>query len=138
MNRVIVRRPRRSGNLAGPALLGLALGALTGIAVGEWWLPRATRLEQPGPPPRHRSMARLVHDAQAALSGDSQLGSLALEVIPVSRETVELRGWVVDRRLRARAYRIVCEAVGSDAVVNSILVRGEDDDPSDTQLDAAS
>lgn len=82
-------------------------------------------------------MAQLVHDAQAALAADAQLGSLTLDVIPVSRETVELRGWVVDRRMRARAYRIACEAVGSDAVVNSILVRGEDDTP-DTQLDAAS
>lgn len=72
-------------------------------------------------------MAELVNDAQTALATDTDLAELALEVLPVSRMTVELHGWVSARKLRARAHAVVREAIGTGRVVNCILVRGEDD-----------
>jgi hypothetical protein len=72
-------------------------------------------------------MAELVHDAQTALEADPALDGLGLEVRPVSRQTVELHGWVPDRPTRTRAHRAVREAIGASQVVNCILVRGEDD-----------
>lgn len=83
-------------------------------------------------------MAELVHDAQAAIAADPQLGALAIDVLPVSRQRVELHGWVPVRALRTRAHRISCEAVGADAIVNCILVRGEDDDAETPSLDVVS
>jgi hypothetical protein len=40
---------------------------------------------------------------------------------------VELRGWVTDRAARTLAARVACAVAGIDTVINSILVRGEDD-----------
>jgi hypothetical protein len=128
MSRVIVRRGapgRRS--LLGPALVGLGLGALAGFVLGELYGPAALRAVATPRRGRGPSMAELVHDAQAALAGDDLLAPLGLEILPVSRQTVELHGWVPSRRLRTRAHRVVREAVGADAVVNCLLVRGEDD-----------
>lgn len=128
MSRVIVRRhgsPRRS--LAGPALLGLALGALAGFVLGELYGPAAERALTT---PRRRSratLAELVHDAQEALAADADLAGLALSILPVNRQTVEVHGWVPSRSLRTRAHRLVRDAIGADAVVNCLLVRGEDD-----------
>jgi len=45
----------------------------------------------------------------------------------VTRGTVELRGWVADRPARTLAARVACAVPGIDTVINSILVRGEDD-----------
>jgi hypothetical protein len=42
---------------------------------------------------------------------------------------VELRGWVPSRPVRAAAARIAGTVPGVDRVINSILVRGEDDRP---------
>ncbi|MFL5447488.1 MAG: BON domain-containing protein, partial [Gemmatimonadales bacterium] len=44
-----------------------------------------------------------------------------------SRAAVELRGWVKDRGSRTLAARIARAVPGIDNVINSILVRGEDD-----------
>ena len=40
---------------------------------------------------------------------------------------VELRGWVPTRAARALAARVACAVPGIERVINSILVRGEDD-----------
>ena len=45
----------------------------------------------------------------------------------MSRGTVELRGWVTDRAARTLAARVARVVAGIDTVINSILVRGEDD-----------
>ncbi|HJS46957.1 MAG TPA: BON domain-containing protein, partial [Gemmatimonadales bacterium] len=47
----------------------------------------------------------------------------------LSAGVVELRGWVASRAARARAARLVADLPGVDAVVNHLLVRGEDDLP---------
>lgn len=125
---VIVRRGTpRNRSLAGPALLGLAIGALAGFVLGELWGPAAERAIGGRRPRRGPTMAELVHDAQAALAADATLAGLDLEILPVSRQTVELHGWVPSRAVRTRAHRVVREAIGADAVINCLLVRGEDD-----------
>jgi osmotically-inducible protein OsmY len=63
----------------------------------------------------------------AALQAEPRLAGVSLEAIAVNRGTVELRGWVKDRGSRALAGRIACAVPGIDTVINSILVRGEDD-----------
>jgi hypothetical protein len=138
MSRLIVRRAASRPSHAGPALLGLALGAVAGFVASELWGPVTRQALGTPRQSRHRSMAELVHDAQAALAADPQLGHLAIEVLPVSRQRVELHGWVAQRALRTRAHRIACEAVGTDAIINCILVHGEDDDTGSLTLDAVS
>lgn len=127
MPHFIVRRATRKRPLAGPAILGFTVGAAAGFLLGELWAPAAeAALRRPGARPQ-RSMADLVRDAQAALADDPELGALVLDVLPVSRQRVELHGWVNSRAQRARAHRLAGMAVGADAIINSILVRGEDD-----------
>jgi osmotically-inducible protein OsmY len=118
--------------------MGLALGAVAGFVASELWAPVTSRLLPRTSTSSDRSMAALVHDAQAALAADPRLGALRIDVLPVSRQRVELHGWVSDRSLRARAHRVACEAVGADAIVNCILVHGEDDDAGPPTLDVVS
>jgi hypothetical protein len=128
MPRLVVReRGGRPGALAGTTFLGFALGAVAGWALGELLSPAAVREALTAPARRAPSMAELVRDAQGALVGDPLLEGMTLEILPVSRQRVELHGWVPTRRLRAHAYRVACEAVGTEAVINCLLVRGEDD-----------
>lgn len=138
MSRLIVRRAASRSSRATPALLALALGAVAGYVTSELWGPLAVRVAPPRRTTTARSMAALVHDAQAALAADSVLGALAIDVLPVSRQRVELHGWVPARTLRTRAHRVACAAVGADAIVNCILVRGEDDDTDHPTLDVVS
>jgi hypothetical protein len=128
MSQLIVRRttPAAPSRLM-PALVGLALGAAAGFVLGELVGPRAERGLTPPRQPPTRTMAELVHDALAALADDPDLGALGLEIIPVSRQTVELHGWVPSRTLRTRAARVVAGTIGESAFVNRLLVRGEDD-----------
>lgn len=130
MQRFIVRRKRsRETPSIATTVLGLAIGTLSGFLLAELVAPKAERLlREPGSVPGGaRTLAELVDDAQAALAADDILAELALEIRPVSRQTVEIHGWVPERQLRTRAYRVVREALGADQVVNCILVRGEDD-----------
>ena len=138
MSRLLVRRAASRPAHAVPALLGLTLGAVAGFIASELWGPVARQALSAPRRPVQRSMAALVHDAQAALAADPQLGHLVIDVLPVSRQRVELHGWVAVRGLRTRAHRIACDAVGSDAIINCILVRGEDDDTGSLTLDAVS
>jgi hypothetical protein len=135
MPRYTVRRrpspnaePAPSGVL--PVVIGLAVGASLGFLLGEWLGPVAARVApRRAEPAQTRSMAELVHDAQSVLVADVQLREWQLDVVPVGRGRIELRGWVGSRGARTRAARLVTEAVTAEAVLNSILVRGEDDLP---------
>lgn len=125
----VARRAREShvaDDLA-TVLAGLALGASLGFLLGEWLGPDPVRTL----PRRGRrtaaSVAELVHDAQAALEADLELRERQLDVIPVGRSALQLRGWVHSRAERARAGRLVADAVKVDSVVNALLVRGDDD-----------
>lgn len=113
-----------------PVVFGLAVGATLGFLLGEWLGPAtpriATRRSRAAANP---SMAELVSDAQSVLVADVQLREWQLDVVPIGRGRIELRGWVGTRAARTRAARLVKEAVTAEAVLNSILVRGEDDLP---------
>ncbi len=116
--------------------LGLGAGLVAGIALSEWLgevnrgrLRRAaTRLRRSAPV---RTVIPAIgvasRAARAALHAEPMLRDLALEAVAISRGVVALRGWVPTRAARARAARVVRAAPGIDTVVNSILVRGEDD-----------
>jgi osmotically-inducible protein OsmY len=81
---------------------------------------------------KHSAPVRLtpaasVRAVEAALQAESRLTAFSIEVVAVSRGTVELRGWVTNRAARTLAARVACAVTGIDTVINSILVRGEDD-----------
>ncbi len=111
---------------------GLVLGVVAGVALGQAMghdrlRTLARRFRRPEPPPvRGRD---LVRRARAALRAEPALAELPLEVVPVGPGTVELHGWVATRTQRAHAARTVRAATGVDAVINCILVHGEDDLP---------
>lgn len=133
MSRFVVRR-RPAAKTASTArgvttvAVGLAIGAALGFVLGELIGPVAKRVvRRPARREGGPSMAELVHGAHAALIGDVQLREWPLEVVPVGKGRIELRGWVGSRAARTRAARLVNEAVQAEAVVNGILVRGEDD-----------
>ncbi|HEX3927108.1 MAG TPA: hypothetical protein VHW65_03855 [Gemmatimonadales bacterium] len=133
MARIAVRRRRasdadRAPLAVGVIIAGLAVGAAAGFLLGELAGPVAAAAIRRRETVARRSMAELVHDAQSALDADIQLRACALDVIPVRRGRIELHGWVADRASRARAGRLVADALPADTVVNCLLVRGEDED----------
>lgn len=113
--------------------LGLGTGLVAGIALSEWvggvnparFRRAARRLGQATP--ARVTPAAAARAVDAALRAQPRLAGFAIEVMAVSRGTVELRGWVTDRGARALAARMACTVPGVDTVINSILVRGEDD-----------
>ncbi|HEU5171461.1 MAG TPA: BON domain-containing protein [Gemmatimonadales bacterium] len=127
-------RVRLSGwQLVAWAALGVASGLAVGFMLGEWFgdvnAPRvrraARRMRQPPRPPL--SAAGAARAATAALAADPELRSLGLEATAIAAGTVELHGWVPSRAARTRAARLAGTVPGVESVVNSILVRGEDD-----------
>jgi hypothetical protein len=113
---------------------GVAGGLVLGFALGEWVgdvnAPRvrraARRMREPPPPPA-LTAAGAARAVATALAADPELRELGLQVTLVSRGTVELHGWVRSRAERARAARLARGVPGVESVINSILVRGEDD-----------
>jgi BON domain-containing protein len=112
---------------------GVGTGLLAGFALSEW-MGGVTR------PRMQRAARRMGQTAQVrltpagsaravdtALRAEPRLAPFNIEVVAVSRGTVELRGWVTDRGARTLAARVACAVTGIDTVINSILVRGEDD-----------
>ena len=123
--------------------LGVGSGLLAGIALSEWVgevnrgrVRRvADRLRESGP---HRLTASAsVRAVEVALRADPRLAGLSIEARAVSRGAVELRGWVPSRSIRTAAGRTALAVPGIESVINSILVRGEDDRPSPDQPRAA-
>lgn len=127
------RRPSTSELLAW-ALVGTALGAIAGFALGEWLGPldrgrvkRAFARSPMGGDGRPLKAAETARVARLALERDPELHDLGLEPIAAGAGVVELHGWVGSRTLRARAARLVAATEGIDSLINCILVRGEDD-----------
>jgi BON domain len=129
---------RRDQELSGTQIalwttFGLGTGLLAGFALSEWMggvtRPRmqrvARRLGQASPV--RLTPAASARAVDGALQAEPKLANFSIEVVPVSRGTVELRGWVTDRAARTLAARVACAVAGIDTVINSILVRGEDD-----------
>lgn len=138
-----VNSDRREGHGTLWAVAGFAVGALAGWLAGELTggvtrermnhyvsgLRRPVEdLEAPATP-RER--------VRAALDADPDLSRLDLQVIPAGRGAVELNGWVPSRTLRARATRLAATAAGATRLIDSLLVRGEDDRPADDDVSPA-
>ncbi len=113
--------------------IGVGTGLLAGFALGEWVggvsqtrVRRvAQRLGYSGG--RHHTSAASARAVETALGAEPRLAGCVLEVVPISRSSVELRGWVGDRPARTLAARVAAAVPGVETVINSILVRGEDD-----------
>jgi hypothetical protein len=112
---------------------GVGTGLLAGFALSEWvggvnpkrFRRVAQRLTHASP--ARTTPAASARAVDAALRAEPRLAGFSLEAMAVSRGTVELRGWVTDRSARALAARVACRVPGIETVINSILVRGEDD-----------
>lgn len=132
MSRIAVRRASATSpaSLAGAVVLGLGVGAIVGFLLGELAGPAASGAlrEQARPTPKSRPLvSRLVVRAQAALDDDLFLRDCGLRVLAIGPGRIELHGWVADRRSRARAAHLVSDAVEAEAIINCLLVHGEDD-----------
>lgn len=113
--------------------VGVGTGLLAGLALGEWVggvnqtrVRRVARRLGSGVGLHHTSAAS-ARAVQTALASEQRLAGCPLEVVPISRNSVELRGWVGDRAARTLAARVARAVPGVETVINSILVRGEDD-----------
>ncbi len=113
--------------------IGMGTGLVAGFALSEWvggvnrtrFRQATRRLGQSAP--LQVSAAAGARAVDAAIRAEPRLARHRIEVIAVSRGTIELRGWVTDRSTRTLAGRIARAVPGIDTVINSILVRGEDD-----------
>ena len=118
------------------AALGAGAGLLAAIALSEWVgdvnpgrVRRiAGRLREQEP--TRLTAAASVRAVQVALNAEPRLAGLSIEARAVSRGAVELRGWVPSRAIRTVAGRTALAVPGIESVINSLLVRGEDDRPS--------
>ncbi|MBA3444178.1 MAG: BON domain-containing protein [Gemmatimonadales bacterium] len=129
---------RRRKQLSGAQIFlwttfGVGTGLVAGFVLSEWvGGVNQTRVRRVAKSlghssPVHHTSASSARAVEGALTGEARLSGCALEVVPISRNSVELRGWVGDRGARTLAARVACAVPGVDTVVNSILVRGEDD-----------
>jgi osmotically-inducible protein OsmY len=105
-------------------VLGLASGLVASVALSEW-LGDVN-------PDRVKRVADKLRDSRA-----TRLTGLTIEARAVNRGAVELRGWVPTRTIRTAAGRTALAVPGIESVINSILVRGEDDRPASDQPRAA-
>ena len=123
--------------------LGVGSGLLAAIVLSEWVgevnparvRRAADRLRESGPTRLTASASARAVDV--ALRAEPRLAGLTIEARVVSRGAVELRGWVPTRSIRTAAGRTALAVPGIDSVINSLLVRGEDDRPSPDQPRAA-
>ena len=127
--------------IVGWAGLGVLTGLVAGFALSEWVggvsRPRVKHMVRRRPAARPAlTPAACARAAAAALAADPALGEFGLKATAVAAGAVELHGWVSSRALRARAGTAAIRVPGVERVVNSILVRGEDDlDPRNRAAD---
>jgi hypothetical protein len=125
------------------AALGAGAGLVAAIALSEWvGEVNRGRVRRIADRLREQEPTRLTASAsaravQVALNADQRLACLPIEARAVSRGAVELRGWVPSRSVRTAAGRTALAVPGIESVINSLLVRGEDDRPSPDQPRAA-
>jgi hypothetical protein len=123
--------------------LGLGSGLLAAIVLSEWVgevnparvRRAAERLRESGP--TRLTASASARAVQVALQADPRFAGLSIETRAVSRGAVELRGWVPSRSVRTAAGRTALAVPGIESVINSLLVRGEDDRSSPDQPRAA-
>jgi hypothetical protein len=113
--------------------LGLGAGLVAGFALSEWigGISRfrvtdvARRIREPSP--TRLTTSASARAVLAALQAEPRLAGIPVEALPVARGVVELRGWVPTRAARTLAGRTALATPGIESVINSLLVRGEDD-----------
>ncbi|HEX3273487.1 MAG TPA: BON domain-containing protein [Gemmatimonadales bacterium] len=113
--------------------LGLGTGLVAGFALSEWvgGMSRvrvrdvARRLRETAP--TRLTTAASARAVLAALQAEPRLAGVPVEALAMARGVVELRGWVPSRAARTIAGRTALAVPGIDSVINSLLVRGEDD-----------
>jgi len=113
--------------------LGLGAGLVTGFVLGEWIggvsrlrvSDAARRLREPAP--TRLTTSASARAVLAALQAEARLAGIPVDALPVARGVVELRGWVPSRAARTLAGRTALATPGIESVINSLLVRGEDD-----------
>ena len=115
--------------------LGVGTGIVAAFALSEWVgdvnrvrVGRAARRLRESRPTR-LTIAASARAVEAALTAEPRLAGLRIDALPVARGVVELRGWVPSRVARTAAGRAALAVPGIESVINSILVRGEDDQP---------
>lgn len=115
--------------------LGLGAGLVAGFTLSEWIggvnrgrVRGVARRLREGTPARLTSSAT-ARAVEAALQAEPRLAAIPIQVMALARGVVELRGWVPTRAARAIAGRTALGAPGIESVINSLLVRGEDDLP---------
>ena len=113
--------------------LGLGAGLVAGFTLSGW-VGGVSRRRVTGAARRFRqaSPTRLTTSASAravlaSLQAEPRLAGIPVEALPVARGVVELRGWVPSRAARTIAGRAALATPGIESVINSLLVRGEDD-----------
>ena len=113
--------------------LGLTAGVVAGFALSEWvggvsrtrMTDVARRLREPAP--TRLTTSASARAVLAALQAEPRLAGIPVDALPVARGVVELRGWVPTRAARTLAGRTALATPGIESVINSLLVRGEDD-----------
>ncbi len=118
----------------GWSLLGLALGFVGGVLTRDRLGTTVSRSPEGAPAttdsrPRRATAGTTRRMVQEALARDEAWQGLELEVSGVAPGVIELRGWVGDRLTRARLIRFVRALPGVDRLIDSLMVRGEDDRP---------
>jgi len=115
------------------SVLGLAAGLVAGFTLSEWVggvnrgrVRGVARRIRAGVPTRLTTSAS-ARAVDAALQAEPRLAGIPIEAMAVARGVVELRGWVPTRAARAIAGRAALATPGIESVINSLLVRGEDD-----------
>jgi hypothetical protein len=111
----------------GGAALGLAAGLIVNETVGEAGPARIKGLVRRRRRPVPARTGQLARQVRQVLRVDPALAHLTLDALAVSARTVELHGWVGTRAERTRAGRVARGVTGIDAIINCILVHGEDD-----------
>ena len=124
------------------AALGFGAGVAVGFVCATLFgasvprrLGRMVRRGRPVAAPKLR--ARHLADITAALAGEPDFAGLAIEVHPAGSSAFELSGWVPNRSIRARAYRVAIGAAPGVRIQNRLLVTGEDDSPVSLVVDDA-
>lgn len=128
----------RQGNRLGVAQtilwtgLGFATGLVAGFALSEW-VGGVSPTRMRGIARRFRSApaglttSALARAVQTSIAAEPRLAGIAIEILAIRRGVVELRGWVPTRAARSTAGRSALATPGIESVINSLLVRGEDD-----------
>jgi hypothetical protein len=130
----VSRRDRLSGvQIFIWTTFGVGTGLVAGFVLSEWVggvnrlrVRRAAHRLGLAGTARHTPAAS-ARAVETALGAEPRLTGCTLEVVTISRGSVELRGWVGDRAARTVAARVARAVDGIETVINSILVRGEDD-----------